>query len=281
MHPEIEKLIDLALADGQITDKERNVILKKANELGVDADEVEMVLDGELHQLEANKPKQKEKVGNIKTCPACGESVKALDVECSSCGHQFIDLAINTSITQLKEKLSSAKNENERINIIKNFTPNKDKEATIDTLHYLLGQVVSENLSEIDLKTNNILKQKSQEIISRTMIYFTNDNMFKGVISEFSKNMDEKYKTSEYFKIIGKQKQKRSYVYTTLAFVIFFGVFIIIKKLSPDLEDQRSIVSIIWPIWLILSILFLTLGSYFSVDYKKHKKRFPFLENYK
>lgn len=48
MHPEIEKLIDLALADGQITEKERNVILKKAAELDVDADEVEMVLDGKI-----------------------------------------------------------------------------------------------------------------------------------------------------------------------------------------------------------------------------------------
>ncbi len=40
MHPDIEKLIDLALADGQITDKERNVILKKAVELDVDAADV-------------------------------------------------------------------------------------------------------------------------------------------------------------------------------------------------------------------------------------------------
>jgi len=280
MHQEIEKLIDLTLTDGKLSEKEKNVIIKKAKELGEDIDELEIIIDAKLQQLEIKKPIN-EKVGNIKTCPACGASLKALDVKCSSCGHQFTDLAINSSLTQLKEKLLSAKNENERINIIKNFTPNKDKEATIDTLHYLLGQVVSENLSEIDLKTNNILKQKSQEIISRTMIYFKNDTEFKGVISEFDKNMDEKYKTSEYFKIIGKQKQKRSYVYTTLAFVIFFGVFIIIKKLSPDLEDKRSIVSKIWPIWLILSILFLALGSYFSVDYKKHKKRFPFLENYK
>jgi len=35
MHPEIEKLIDLTLADSLITEKERNVILKKAAELGV------------------------------------------------------------------------------------------------------------------------------------------------------------------------------------------------------------------------------------------------------
>ena len=45
MHPEIEKLIELALADGQVTERERNVILKKAKSLGVDEDEVEMILD--------------------------------------------------------------------------------------------------------------------------------------------------------------------------------------------------------------------------------------------
>jgi hypothetical protein len=41
MHPEIEKLIDLIIIDGQITEKVRNVILKKAAELSVDSDELE------------------------------------------------------------------------------------------------------------------------------------------------------------------------------------------------------------------------------------------------
>jgi len=102
MHPEIEKLIDLALADGQITEKERHVILKKAAELGVDADEVEMTLDGKLHQLEATKPKQKEKVGSIKTCPACGTSVKPFTEECADCGHVYRHDSLNKLTSEIK-----------------------------------------------------------------------------------------------------------------------------------------------------------------------------------
>ena len=105
MHLEIEKLIDLALADGQITEKERNVILKKAAEFGVDADEVEMTLDGKLHQLEASKTKQKEKVGNIKTCPACGASAKAMELSCSDCGHVFTNVKANSTVQKLFEEL--------------------------------------------------------------------------------------------------------------------------------------------------------------------------------
>jgi hypothetical protein len=105
MNPEIEKLIDLAIADGQITEKERNVILKKASELGIDTDEVEMVLDGRLHQMEASKPKQKEKVGNIKTCPACGASLRAMDVSCSECKHEFQNRKVNKSLSELIDKL--------------------------------------------------------------------------------------------------------------------------------------------------------------------------------
>jgi hypothetical protein len=108
MHPEIEKLIDLALADGQITEKERNVILKKASELGVDSDEIEMTLDGRLHQIQAYQTKpSKEKVGNIKTCPACGESVKSLELICSACSHEFTIFSAENGINSLLRSLKS------------------------------------------------------------------------------------------------------------------------------------------------------------------------------
>ncbi len=49
MNPQIEKLIDLALADGVLTEKKREILTRKAIELGEDMDEFEMVLEGKLH----------------------------------------------------------------------------------------------------------------------------------------------------------------------------------------------------------------------------------------
>jgi hypothetical protein len=49
MNPELEKLIDLTLADGVLTEKEKTVLFRKARELGVEEDELEIILDGKLH----------------------------------------------------------------------------------------------------------------------------------------------------------------------------------------------------------------------------------------
>ena len=49
MHPEIDNLIYMALADGEVTEKERAIILRKAEALGADKDETEMILDGKIY----------------------------------------------------------------------------------------------------------------------------------------------------------------------------------------------------------------------------------------
>lgn len=54
MHLEIENLIKMALADGQVSDKEREIILRKAEKLGLDVDEVEMYLEGRLGSSNIN-----------------------------------------------------------------------------------------------------------------------------------------------------------------------------------------------------------------------------------
>lgn len=50
MHPEMEEFIDHVVADGKITEKERQVLYRKAKELGEDTAELEIVLDAKLYE---------------------------------------------------------------------------------------------------------------------------------------------------------------------------------------------------------------------------------------
>ena len=59
MNPELEKFIDFAVTDGEVTEKEKTILIRKAEELGVDLDEMEMVLDAKLHMIQKEaQPKE-------------------------------------------------------------------------------------------------------------------------------------------------------------------------------------------------------------------------------
>jgi hypothetical protein len=188
MHPEIEKLIDLAIADGQITEKERNVILKKASEFGVDTYEVEMVLDGRLHQLEASKPKQKEKVGNIKTCPACGASVKALELSCNVCGHEFINKASNSNLVELEKKLEAASDDIMRIKIINDHPISNDKETLFELLSYMSSKVLSAD-SGTNKNLVNAYHGRALEVTTKLNFICSNDPLLMDQIKQLSSRM--------------------------------------------------------------------------------------------
>ncbi len=49
---QIESLISAALADGMLTEKEKQVLFKKAQAQGIDLDEFEIILDARLVELE-------------------------------------------------------------------------------------------------------------------------------------------------------------------------------------------------------------------------------------
>lgn len=124
MNKELEMLIDLALADGQITEKEKQVLYKKAETLGVDIDEFEMVLDAKTHIAQkpfVQKPLvptitlqtpiqeiKSEKHGELKKCPSCGASFNSFTTRCSDCGHDFKNVQHNSSINKLFELLNEA-----------------------------------------------------------------------------------------------------------------------------------------------------------------------------
>ena len=117
----LDKLIEMALMDGALTEKEKQVLFKNAETMGVDFDEFEMVLDARLFEkqksMEEESSKTKEaapksdKFGDVKKCPACGSMVQSFQIKCIDCGHEFSNIESNVSINKLFEMLNDAENE--------------------------------------------------------------------------------------------------------------------------------------------------------------------------
>ena len=122
MNPEIENLINMALADGDVSEKERAIILRKAETLGEDKDEIEMILDGKIALMKKEQAKQivqpspvqqvplpenkSNKEGDLKKCPSCGSPTQAFATKCSDCGHEFRNIQATQSVQKLFEMLN-------------------------------------------------------------------------------------------------------------------------------------------------------------------------------
>ncbi len=104
---ELEQLIEAALADGVLTDKEKKVLFKKAESLGVDHDEFEMVLDARLTKAQAQRRPSNEKLGNIAICPNCGAQIKGGLAVCPECGYEFRNVEGNQSVKKFSDGLES------------------------------------------------------------------------------------------------------------------------------------------------------------------------------
>lgn len=118
MNSEMEKLMDLAVADGIITEKERAVLSRKAKELGIDQDEFDMVLEAKLYQRNQSinsmhlqkKEKTQSEVAADK-CPSCGADVPSLRAHCPYCGHEAKGIRANSSWERLSVRLSQVDRE--------------------------------------------------------------------------------------------------------------------------------------------------------------------------
>lgn len=226
MNPEIEKLIDLALADGEITDKERLVILKKAVKLGEDPDEVEMILDARLH--ESKKLKTKEKVGNIKVCPSCGESVKSFQLNCSGCGHELNSRKQSELLNTMTQKISlldvdDLYYEQEISKIVLSTTiPNSVDEIYAFGLYCVNSINSSSNSWRED---SSAFEAKTTECISKLKISNSSNHNIELLVSELEKTLRDKKK------IISKNN-KNDWIIFGIA-IIFIGlIFVIVEFLS-------------------------------------------------
>jgi len=122
--PELEKLIEAALLDGELTEKEKQILFKKATSLGIDLDEFEMVLNARLYEKQQSTkkvsdtppPPKSNKYGEVKKCPSCGAVVESFQTRCSDCGLEFREVQASTSIQELFRLLDEVEKERKENN---------------------------------------------------------------------------------------------------------------------------------------------------------------------
>jgi hypothetical protein len=227
MHPEIENLINMALADGEVTEKERAIILRKAEALGLDKDEVEMILDGkiaiqkkEIAHSQLSRETISNKAGDIKKCPACGAPVSSFISKCVDCGHEFRNIEAVSSIKTLHLELQKGEKDernkprswaekidgelavakavaNRQKSIIASFPVPNAKEDLLEFLSVAysegskkLGFFISSVHPEAVLK--NAWKAKCEQLINKSRLTFYDDKKALAEIENYAKQLNIK-----------------------------------------------------------------------------------------
>ena len=197
---QLEAIIDAALADGVLTDKEREVLHKRAAQEGIDADELDVVIDGRLAKVKKQedwlKPAppqnlENEKKGNIVKCPNCGCTDVAGRAVCPECGHAFSNVKANSSSVLLAKKLEeidlayrnksswSNKKESEKFTLIQNFPIPNSRDDLLEFLSSLSAKKSGPTHTYEENRLKSAYKQKFNECLMKARINFANDPAFQ------------------------------------------------------------------------------------------------------
>lgn len=193
----IEQLIKAALADGVLTEKEKQVLFKNAQASGIDLDEFEMILDARLVELQKSRKDKTEKsaprsdkFGDVRKCPACGALLPAMAASCPDCGYEFTGIQATFSsqllakqiskIRDAKPKFTSSIFEREEksmteaiVSLIENFPIPNTKADIYDFLTALKPKVLNGKMDDHDIRKAYFIKY--QECLEKAKLLFPDD----------------------------------------------------------------------------------------------------------
>jgi len=201
----LEKFIQAVIADGKITDKERAVVHRKAQEEGVDIDEIDVYMEGLIDAMASVKPasmvspppQKSLKYGTVSKCPQCGSIIEAGAVKCPDCGYVFRGLEANTSIQRLSKILMDIEEKyrdmkEDKWSLTSNYFKKLDEKATAiktfpvpttkeDLLEFIISMKSScENTSGVNEEpVQKAYKAKYNECMTKAKLLFADDPQFK------------------------------------------------------------------------------------------------------
>lgn len=163
---ELDELIKEYLTDGIITSKERQVLLKKAQQMGLDVDEIDLYIDAQQQKVDQAVETTKRNARG-KTCPFCGAVIPLLADKCPECGKTITPEA-NKELEEIFDNLENALVEFKLGNDIGKNKANVERYVRKARTYYENNPKVQKLLAEIEEeKENSINEARSQAIISK------------------------------------------------------------------------------------------------------------------
>ena len=178
---QLEKLIGIALADGELSEKERTILFKRAESLGIDLDEFEMVLDSRLGEIQAQKA-QKKDVSLGDKDPVVQDLLKKLsELEGNQGVGFFSDLKLKSLYTK-------------KARVIKNHPIPDTKAGILEMLALAAPQ--GKKLSKIQLITRDdtevyeAWREKCGQIITKARFFMKDDPMALRQIEQYAEELE-------------------------------------------------------------------------------------------
>lgn len=222
---ELENLIQAIIADGEITEKERAVLHKRALAEGVDTDELDIMVEGLMAQTK-NQSNQalpappaapvNTKQGVVKKCPNCGAPVEAGSVKCTDCGYVFVGVEANSSATRLANQLQEIdkrfsskhgdslggqvasalsglnrlylgkdRRTEEMVTTIANFPVPNTKDDLLEFMFILETKTRNKMVSTDEERIIAAYKEKYLECIRKVQMFFPKDSQFAPFLEQY------------------------------------------------------------------------------------------------
>lgn len=217
MHPDIQRLIDIARESGELTEKQKGIILRKAEKLGEDLDEVEIL-------LETFFPTLVNKDTNRKKCPNCGAIITDVVMRCPECGYVFQKVTVTDSSEALFRLLNNTNSDKQKKQIIESFPIPNSKQDLLDFL--LLSKPYLKDVKGVFAKA---YFKKYAECIDRCKQFFPDDPDFIRFLKEY-----------EEVTVLRKSKRQRTFKRIVIA-AMLMAVAIVGYLTIPTLLNNRCI----------------------------------------
>lgn len=210
---ELTDLVEEYLTDGIISTKERQVLLKKAQQLGVDVDEFDLYIDAQQQkadqQVDAASRKQRGK-----TCPFCGGVVPQLTDRCPHCG-ETITAEASEELQEIFDHLEEA---------LVDFKSGKDIEKS---------------------------KAVVERYVRKAKMYYENNPKVQKLLAEVQRETENAEKDNEKRRKEEKVASRNSYIKKNIGTIIFIlvmvtvlplcGYFLTLSEKDPSHNAQACI----------------------------------------